>query len=294
MMRIAFVGLGLMGQPMVENLLTAGMALLVWNRSPEKAARFKGRAEIVTTLSEAIEAADVVISMLESGPVVHDVIFSETSLQSFKPHTLFIDMSSIPPAMAREHAALLAERSCDALDAPVSGGTIGAANASLSIMAGGSKAAFERALPVLSALGKARYMGAAGAGQVAKLANQAIVGITIGAVSEALLLAMRAGADPVAVREALLGGFAASRVLELHGQRMIDRSFAPGARSTVQLKDMGMILAEADAAGLSLPLAAQTRQLYQDLVDGGLGGLDHSALFLQLEALNSRKTDENG
>lgn len=285
-MKIAFIGIGLMGKPMVENLLAAGHSLILWNRTEEKARAFAGQAHIAATVIDAIAQSDVVISMLENGPIVRALVFSEGSLAAFRPGTLFIDMSSIPPGMAREHAQWLEARHCMALDAPVSGGTVGAAQATLSIMVGGMREAFDRAASVFAALGTARYMGPAGTGQVAKLANQAIVGVTIGAVSEALLLAEKAGADPRAVREALLGGFAASRILELHGQRMIERQFAPGARATVQLKDMGMIVGEAEQVGLNLPLAELTRTLYQDMVAGGFGDLDHSGLFVWLEKLN--------
>ncbi|MBK8971764.1 MAG: NAD(P)-dependent oxidoreductase [Hahellaceae bacterium] len=282
-MKIAFIGVGLMGRPMVENLLAAGHSLILWNRTATKAQSFAARAVIAANVAEAIAQADVVITMLENGPIVRAVVFNEDSLAAFRPGTLFIDMSSIPPAMAREHAQWLDARGCYALDAPVSGGTIGAAQATLSIMVGGAQEAYARAQSLFSALGTARYMGEAGTGQVAKLANQAIVGITIGAVSEALLLAEKAGADPRAVREALLGGFAASRILELHGQRMIDRQFSPGARATVQLKDMGMIVGEAEQVGLNMPLAELTKTLYHDMVEGGFGDLDHSGLFVWLE-----------
>ncbi len=281
---IAFIGLGLMGRPMVENLLAAGQHLVLWNRSRDKLSAFAHRARLAENPLQAIAQADIVISMLEDGPVVRQVLFAAEVVSAFRPGTLYIDMSSIPPAMAREHAQTLRERGCEALDAPVSGGTVGAAAGTLSIMVGGTPQAFERARPIFAPLGTARYMGEAGTGQVAKLANQAIVGITIGAVAEALLLASRAGADPAAVRDALLGGFAASRILELHGQRMIEQRFDPGARATVQLKDMGMIVAEAESCGLKLPLAEQTLALYREMVERGMGGLDHSGLFKLIES----------
>ncbi len=195
-------------------------------------------------------------------------------------------MSSIQPSVARRHAELAEERGAGYVDAPVSGGTVGAAEARLSIMAGGSETDVDRARPVFEALGKCTRIGPVGSGQLAKLANQAIVGITIGAVSEALLLAAKGGADPAAVREALLGGFAGSRILELHGQRMIDRDFAPGAPARIQLKDMRMILDEARAEGLTLPLAQQTHNEYLSLVANGHSDVDHSGLLLELEHLN--------
>lgn len=294
-MTVAFLGVGLMGRPMILNLARAGFTLLIWNRTRAKAESLRDvcpnpeRVQVAATPAEAIAGAQVVITMLENGPVVREVAFSDEALRAWQPGTLFIDMSSIPPSMAREHAAWLVERACLALDAPVSGGTVGAEAATLSIMVGGAAVAFEQALPLLSVLGQPRRMGEAGTGQVAKLANQAIVGITIGAVAEALLLARAAGADPVAVREALLGGFAASRILELHGQRMIERRFQPGARARVQLKDLDMIRAAAADAGLSLPLVNQTGDLYRTMVEAGLGfdQLDHSALLLEIERRNA-------
>lgn len=283
-MQIAFIGVGLMGEPMVENLLSAGHELILWNRTRSKAERFLPRARVVERPEQAIGEARMVISMLESGPVTKEVVFSTPSLEAFHDGQIYIDMSSISPDQAREQARTLARKGVSVLDAPVSGGTVGAAEARLSIMAGGDEAAYERAKAVFSALGKPHYMGPAGSGQLAKLANQSIVGVTIGAVAEALLLAERGGADPVAVREALLGGFASSRILDLHGERMIRRDFAPGARSRVQLKDMNLILSEAEAHGLHLPLAEKTRELYDYLVAMGHEGLDHSALYLALEA----------
>lgn len=288
-MKIAFLGVGLMGAPMIENLIQAGHDLVLWNRTASKAEAFAGRAVIAATPAQAIAQAECVITMLENGPVVRSVALSETALAAYPKGGLLIDMSSSPPELAREIAGRLQVLDCDSLDAPVSGGTVGAKAASLSIMAGGPECAFQRAKPVFAALGHAHYMGAPGTGQLAKLANQSIVGVTIGAVAEALLLAERGGADPAALREALLGGFAQSRILELHGQRMIERSFEPGARSRVQLKDMNTIVDQAQQLGLSLPLAKKTQDLYEDLLRLGHESLDHSALYLALEALNPKK-----
>ncbi len=278
-----------MGQPMALNLLRAGYPLNAWNRTFGKAEALRNRgATACQEAREAVKNADIVISMLENGPVVDAVLFSDGVLAALKPGALVIDMSSIPPAMAKRHHQILAERNHGYLDAPVSGGTIGAEQASLSIMAGGSQADFERAKPLFDCLGTAAtYIGPAGSGQLAKCANQAIVGITIGAVAEALLLAAEGGADPAAVRQALLGGFANSRILELHGQRMIDRSFMPGGTARVQLKDLKTILDTARAEQLQLPLAEQAFAQYGQLVERGLDGVDHSGLLLQLEALNA-------
>jgi 2-hydroxy-3-oxopropionate reductase len=196
-----------------------------------------------------------------------------------------VDMSSIPPAVARDHAARLEAMGKNHLDAPVSGGTVGAEAGTLAIMAGGRVEIFERVLPVFSPMGRALRVGPSGAGQVAKLANQAIVGITIGAVAEALLLAERGGADPAAVRDAIRGGFAESRILEVHGRRMIDRDFKPGGKVNTQIKDLETIVATAKEVGLDLPLARDALRRYIELRDTmGGGDLDHAALFLQLEA----------
>lgn len=283
---IAFLGTGLMGTPMTRNLLDAGFPMTLWNRTASKCDPFAGEATIAGTPADAVRQADVVITMLENGDVVEGVLVGQGTIDALKPGALIIDMSSVQPSLARHHAELAAKQDAGYVDAPVSGGTVGAAEARLSIMAGGSEADIERARPVFDALGKCTHIGPVGAGQLAKLANQAIVGITIGAVSEALLLAAKGGADPAAVREALMGGFASSRILELHGQRMIDRDFAPGAPARIQLKDMRMILDEARAEGLTLPLAQQTHNEYQSLIANGHSDVDHSGLLLELEHLN--------
>ncbi len=284
--RIAFLGIGLMGAPMTRNLLTAGYPMTLWNRTASKCEPFAGEATIAGSPAEAVAGADIVITMLENGAVVEDVLVAQGALAALQSGALVIDMSSVQPSLARRLAGLAAERGAGFVDAPVSGGTLGAVEARLSIMAGGSEADVARARPVFEVLGKCTRIGPVGAGQLAKLANQAIVGITIGAVSEALLLAAKGGADPAAVREALMGGFAGSRILELHGQRMIDRDFAPGAPARIQLKDMRMILDEARAEGLTLPLAQQTHNEYLSLVANGHSDVDHSGLLLELEHLN--------
>ena len=283
---VAFLGIGLMGAPMARNLLDAGFPMTLWNRTASKCEPFASEASIAESASQAVTGADVVITMLENSDVVERVLVEQGVLDALKPGALIIDMSSIQPSVARRHAELAAQQGAGYVDAPVSGGTVGASEARLSIMAGGSEADVARALPIFEALGKCIRIGPVGSGQLAKLANQAIVGITIGAVSEALLLAAKGGADPAAVREALMGGFAGSRILELHGQRMIDRDFAPGAPARIQLKDMRMILDEARAEELTLPLAQQTHNEYLSLVANGHSDVDHSGLLLELEHLN--------
>lgn len=286
-MKIAFLGIGLMGLPMARNLLQAGFDLTVWNRTKAKAeVLHSSSARIVDSPAEAVSGADFIISMLENGPIVDRVLLHQAQLNDYKNGATVIDMSSIPPELAKQHSRLFSDAGIDYLDAPVSGGTVGAQNASLAIMAGGNQPVFDRCQTLFNALGKATYIGPAGSGQLAKCANQAIVGITIGAVSEALLLAAEGGANPEAVREALMGGFASSRILELHGQRMIDREFTPGATSRVQLKDLRTILDTARAQQLTLPLAQQTHDQYLELVNKGYEEVDHSGLLLQLELLN--------
>jgi len=283
---IAFLGIGLMGGPMTRNLLDAGFSMTLWNRTASKCEPFKDQATIAESPEQAVRDADVVITMLENSEVVEQVLVEQGGITALKSGALLIDMSSIQPSVARRHAGLAAEQGAGYVDAPVSGGTVGATEARLSIMAGGLEQDVDRARPVFEVLGKCTRIGPVGSGQLAKLANQAIVGITIGAVSEALLLAAQGGADPAAVREALMGGFAGSRILELHGQRMIDRAFAPGAPARIQLKDMRMILDEARAEGLTLPLSQQVHNEYLSLIANGHSDVDHSGLLLELEHLN--------
>ena len=285
--RIAFLGIGLMGAPMAERLAAAGRDLVLWNRTRAKAEAIAG-ARVAATPAAAAQDANVLITMLETGPVVDAVLFAEDgAAAALQRGALVIDMSSSPPPLAREHAARFADRGIGYLDAPVSGGVVGARTGTLAIMAGGSAADFARAKPIFEALGRPTLVGPVGSGQLAKCCNQAIVAITIGAVAEALLLAAASGADPAAVRAALLGGFADSRILELHGKRMIERDFLPGGRARVQLKDQDTILAAAKAAKLRLPLSECVTELYRDLVNQGGSELDQNALLLQLERINA-------
>lgn len=288
---VSFLGIGLMGNPMASRLLEAGYPVTVWNRTPEKAAALAGKARLADTPANAVQGADVVITMLENGEVVDSVLYQSRAIETLGQGALVIDMSSIEPERARQHAHRVAELGGVYLDAPVSGGTRGAEGGNLSIMAGGAEEAFLQAQPLLSCLGKATHIGPAGSGQLAKLANQAIVGITIGAVSEALLLAAKGGARPEKVREALLGGFAGSKILEQHGERMLARNFAPGAPARIQLKDLRMILDEARAEGLSLPLSQRVYEEYRALLASGHAEVDHSGLLLELERLNGVRLD---
>ena len=287
--RIAFLGIGLMGAPMAERLIGAGHALTLWNRTREKAEVVAaGGARVAATPEAAASGSNILITMLETGPVVETVLFGPAgAAAALEPGALVIDMSSSPPPLARDHAQRLAMRGVAYLDAPVSGGVVGARAGSLAIMAGGKAEDFARAKPIFDCFGRATLVGPAGSGQLAKCCNQALVAITIGAVSEALLLAAASGADPAAVREALTGGFADSRILQLHGKRMIERDFVPGGRARVQLKDQDTILAAACDAGLNLPLTECVTALYRDLVTQGGGELDQNALLLELERRNA-------
>ncbi len=275
-----------MGAPMARRLLAAGFPVTAWNRTRAKAeALAADGARIAATPAEAVAGADAVITMLESGPVVTTVLFEGGAAAAARPGTLFIDMSSIPPSLARDHAERLRALGLRPIDAPVSGGTVGAEAGTLAIMAGGERADFEEAVPILAPMGRAVLVGPSGSGQLAKLANQIIVAINIGAVAEALILAEKGGADPAAVREAIRGGFAESRILEVHGERMLKRDFAPRGRVNVHIKDLEAILATAAGIGIRLPLTEEVYRRFLDLRDRlGGGDLDHSALFLQLEA----------
>lgn len=290
-MKLAVLGTGHMGFPMARRLAAAGHEVHAWNRSPDKAAPLAAHGVAVhASLADAVRAADVVVSLLENGPVVASVLFEQGAADAMHAGALFIDMASIKPAEAREHARRLAERGgVHHLDAPVSGGTVGAEAGTLAIMAGGEAADFERAAPVFAALGRATHVGPHGAGQLAKLANQMIVGITIGAVAEALLLCEKGGADPAKVRQAIGGGFAESRILQLHGERMVTRDFAPRGRMTVQLKDMRNALDTAAGMGFDVPITAALERLYADGVAHGDGELDHSGLFVELARRNQMK-----
>lgn len=281
---IGFLGTGLMGAPMAANLLKAGFTLTVWNRTEAKTEPLADAgAGVADAPAGVAEGADAVVSMLESGPVVTEVLFDRGVADALAPGSLVIDMASIPPSTARDHARRLAAKGFGHLDAPVSGGTRGAADATLAIMAGGTPEDFARATDILSALGRATHVGPPGAGQLAKCANQVIVAITIGAVAEGLLLAAAGGADPAAVREAITGGFADSRILQEHGRRMLERDFVPGGPSRMQMKDLNTALDAAAEASLALPITSKLGELFQALLDAGGNDFDHSALLLALE-----------
>jgi 3-hydroxyisobutyrate dehydrogenase-like beta-hydroxyacid dehydrogenase len=287
-LRIAVLGIGMMGRPIARRLKEAGHQVQVWNRTRAKAEPLAAFGITVhASPTEAVQNADMVISLLENGPVVGHVLFESGAAKAMRKGALFIDMASIQPREARDHAARLGEMGLAHLDAPVSGGTVGAENGTLAILVGGRPEDFAQAQPVFAACGRATHVGPHGAGQLTKLANQMIVGITIGAVAEALLFAAKGGADMAKVREAIQGGFADSRILQLHGQRMLERDFAPRGRMAVQLKDMRNALATAGEIGFDAPITALFETLYAEGVDHGLGELDHSGLFVELASRNA-------
>ena len=286
--RIAFLGTGLMGAPMCQNLLSADLPLTVWNRSQAKTEPLAKRgAEIADSPQSAVSDADVVITMLSDGTAVADIMFNQGVAEAIRESATRIDMSSIGADEAIEHAKRHVKRGVRYLDAPVSGGTKGAAAGELAIMAGGDAETFAAMQPVFAPLGQATHVGPNGCGQLAKLATQVIVAITIGAVSEALILAGGGGADRAKVREALQGGFASSRILTEHGQRMVNRAFEPGGPAKFQLKDLRNALSAAERLGLDLPITKLLHNLFDAMVQSGKGDMDHSGLLTHLEALNN-------
>jgi 2-hydroxy-3-oxopropionate reductase len=280
--RIGFIGLGVMGRPMAENLIRSGFPLIAYNRSPGPVDDLAAiGANAAATAAQVAAESDVIITMLPDTPDVEHVYFGSAGLiHHLRPGMLLIDMTTASPEIARKiHLAAL-DKGADSLDAPVSGGDIGARAGTLSIMAGGSGGSFERALPVFEALGKnVVHMGDAGAGQVTKACNQIVVALTIEAVGEALALAKKSGVDPAKVRDALLGGFAQSRVLDVHGLRSLEQRFEPGFRVRLHRKDLSIALRSAEHSGVSLPHTSQVFEMMNVLISRGLGDLDHSVLI---------------
>lgn len=277
-MRVGFVGLGVMGLPMARHLMAAGHTLAVWARRPESAAALLAEgAAWCATPAELAAQCEVVISIITASADVEQL--AAGLIEGFAPGAVHVDMSTIAPATARRLAARYAEKGVGWLDAPVSGGEQGARDATLAIMAGGDAAVLERVRPLFECLGKTVvHIGAAGAGQVAKACNQIVVAVTIEAVAEAMALARACGVDPAPVREALLGGFAGSRVLDVHGQRIIDDNYAPGFKAKLHQKDMGIVADTAAALGIRLDAASHAAELIQQLVAQGDGELDSSAI----------------
>ena len=290
-LKIGFIGLGIMGSPMAGHLLNAGHTLFIHSRSTLPDELVEGGATVCANAQEVAQRSDIVFLMLPDTPDVEKVLFGEQGVAAgLEKGKTVVDCSSIDPIMTRSFAARIKSLGCDYADAPVSGGQVGAKAASLTIMVGADAQVFDRINPLLMLMGKnITLVGGVGDGQVCKVANQIIVALNIAAVSEALVFASKAGADPAKVRQALMGGFAASRILEVHGERMIKRTFAPGFRIELHQKDLNLALQGARALGVALPQTAGAAQLMQSCSALGHGQLDHSALVTALENMAQHK-----
>ena len=289
MMKIGFIGTGLMGLPMAKNLLKSGFKLKAFNRSINKAESLKEfGAEISKTLGEVVKDNDFIITMLTDDGAVDAIMNNSDFLDNLEPGSTVIDMSSIKPTTAIKYGNNFKSKNVNYLDAPVSGGTIGAEEASLAIMVGGNQSVFDNSIDILKAMGNPTLVGPIGSGQVSKLANQIIVGITIGAVAEAVTLCEKAGADPIKLIKALTGGWADSKILQTHGKRMIDKDFSPKGKTSTHLKDMNNILECANSYNTNLPISNLVKEMYKTLVDNGHGNTDHSSLYNEIERINKK------
>ena len=296
MSKVGFIGLGIMGAPMAAHLLKGGHELFAHTRRQVPGELTAAGAHACENAKALAVAADIVITMLPDTADVEKVLFGENGVAAgLTPGKLVVDMSSISPLATREFAQRIEALGCMYLDAPVSGGEVGAKAATLTIMVGGPQAAFERAAPLFGLMGRnVTLVGGNGDGQTAKVANQIIVALTIEAVGEALTFAAKAGADPAKVREALMGGFASSRVLEVHGERMIKRTFDPGFRIELHQKDLNLALESARALAMALPNTASTQQLFSACVAQGGRGWDHSAIVRALEQMANHSPSPHG
>ena len=291
--KISFIGIGLMGLPMAKNILKAGYSLKVFNRTQNKAEPLKEfGAEIVSSIDDVVKESDIVITMLTDDGAIDDVMESSNFLENLKSGATVIDMSSIKPTTAVKHWDNLKSKNINYLDAPVSGGTIGAEEASLAIMVGGEQSIFNGVIDVFKTMGNPTFVGPVGSGQVSKLANQIIVGLTIGAVAEAVTLCEKAGADPNKMIKALSGGWADSKILQTHGKRMIDKDFTPKGKTSVHLKDMNNILECANSFNTHLPISNLVKEMYKTLVDNGYGEADHSSLYKEIERINKKWVED--
>ena len=286
-LKIGFIGLGIMGAPMAGHLLSAGHTLFVQTRGKVPPALAESGATVCTHGKGVAERADIIFIMVPDTPDVEKVLFDENGVAAgLKAGKTVVDCSSIDPIATKDFAARIAALGCGYVDAPVSGGEVGAKAASLTIMCGGDEKTFESVRPLLEKMGKnVTLVGEVGAGQITKVANQIIVALNIAAVGEALVFASKAGADPAKVRQALMGGFASSRILEVHGERMINRTFAPGFRINLHQKDLNLAMQSARSLGVALPQTAGAAQLMNACAALGHGQADHSALVRALEAL---------
>jgi 2-hydroxy-3-oxopropionate reductase len=296
-MNIGFVGLGLMGRPMAGHLLKGGYKVfandlfLIQNKKPLPEELAGAGAVEIKSLKELASQCDVIITMVPDTPDVEKALFGKDGIaEGLAKGKIVMDMSSISPIETQEFAKKVEALGCDYIDAPVSGGEVGAKAASLTIMCGAKQAVFDKVKPLLELMGKnITLVGDAGAGQITKVANQIIVALNIQAVGEALLFASKAGADPAKVRQALMGGFASSRILEVHGERMIKRTFDPGFRIMLHSKDLNLALSNARKMGISLPNTATAQEMFNSCIGHGDGGKDHSALVTALERLGNHK-----
>lgn len=287
-LKVGFVGVGLMGLPMVKNIAKHNYPLVVWNRSKKNLKKInKQKIEVCQNIINLPSQCQVIIMMLSNDKVCLEI--SNKLKKKIKKNQILIDMSSTKQKTAIEIEKKIKSKGGYFLDAPVSGGTLAAKIGKLAIMVGGEKKIFEKTKNLLKSMGTVTYVGKTGSGQVAKLANQAIVGITIGAVSEALILAESAGADPKAVRKAIKNGFAGSQILEIHGKRILEKNFEPGGKCSTQLKDMKNIIETAKTYKIHLPLSEKIKKLYEIIVKEGKSSLDHSALYLLIKKLKKHR-----
>ncbi|MDA9128772.1 NAD(P)-dependent oxidoreductase [Candidatus Pelagibacter ubique] len=289
MKSIAFIGIGLMGFPMAKNLLKSGYNLKAYNRSQDKADRLKEfGAEISVSIKDVVTNSDIIITMLTDDNAVEKVMGSDEFISNIKEGATVIDMSSVNPVLTIKYSKKLKEKKIDYLDAPVSGGTIGAEEANLAIMVGGDEETFKNCYELLKKMGNPTLVGPVSSGQISKLANQIIVGVTIGAVAEAVTLCEKSGTNPNKMIEALSGGWADSKILQTHGKRMIDKDFTPKGKTTTQLKDMTNIINAGKAVETHLPISSLVKEMYKDLVADGQGNTDHSSLYKAIEKINKK------
>ena len=289
MINIGFIGIGLMGFPMAKNLLKSDYRLKASNRSQDKADRLKEfGAEVSVSIKEVVTNSDVIITMLTDDSAVEKVMGSDEFISNIKEGATVIDMSSVNPVITKKYAEILKEKNINYLDAPVSGGTIGAEEASLAIMVGGDEETFKNCYELLKKMGNPTLVGPVSSGQISKLANQIIVGVTIGAVAEAVTLCEKSGTNPSKMIEALSGGWADSKILQTHGKRMINKDFSPKGKTTTQLKDMTNIINAGKAVDTHLPISSLIKEMYKDLVADGHGNTDHSSLYNAIEKINKK------
>ncbi len=289
MNKVGFIGTGLMGFPMAKNLLKSGIKLKAYNRSIKKAEPLKKfDAEISSNLANVVKNNDFVITMLSDDKAVESIMGQADFLENLNPGSTVIDMSSVKPTTAIKYEKILKSKNINYLDAPVSGGTVGAEQASLAIMVGGQQSVFDNSESILKIMGNPTLVGPAGSGQVSKLANQIVVGVTIGAVAEAITLCEKAGANPNKLIKAISGGWADSKILQTHGKRMIKKDFSPKGKTSTHYKDMKNILECANLNNIHLPISNLVKEMYKNLIDNGHGNTDHSSLYMEIERINNK------